>query len=120
VLASACFLGNQPLARRVLYVPAAQLQGGGGTEAEPAEDVALADQYWEALKGQFTQGSNVQVLVRNEKGSSVLDFKSVPVAEAGTLSLALMDHVPPGSELHRVEAVVPKAYISGPNRFLAE
>jgi hypothetical protein len=67
----------------------------------PAEDVALADQYRDALKGQFTQGSHVQVVVRNEKGSSVVDFKSVPLAEVATLILALMDHLPPGSELRR-------------------
>jgi len=75
----------------------------------PAEDVALADQYRTALKGQFSQGSVVQVLVRNEKGSSVLDFKSIPVAEVGTLIMALMDHVPPGSELRRVEKAPPSA-----------
>jgi len=51
----------------------------------------------------------VPVLVRNEKGSSVLDFKSVPVAEVGTLILALMDHVPPGSEPRRVEKAPPSA-----------
>jgi hypothetical protein len=73
----------------------------------PAEDVAQADQYRTALKGQFPQGSNVQVLVRNEKGNSVLDFKSIPVAEVGTLLLALMDHVPPGSELRRAEQALP-------------
>jgi hypothetical protein len=64
----------------------------------PAEDVALADQYRKALTGQFTQGSNVLVVVRNEKGSSVVDFKSVPLAQVATLILALMDHLPPGSE----------------------
>jgi hypothetical protein len=31
------------------------------------------------------------------------DFKSIPVAEVGTLILALMDHVPPGSPLRRAE-----------------
>jgi hypothetical protein len=75
----------------------------------PAEDVALADQYREALKGQFPQGSNVQVLVRNEKGSSVLDIKSIPLAEVGTMILALMDHLPPGSELRRGEKAPPSA-----------
>ena len=75
----------------------------------PAQDVALADQYREALKGQFTQGSHIQVLVRNEKGSSVVDFKSVPVGEVGTLILALMDHVPAGGELRRAEKAPPSA-----------
>jgi hypothetical protein len=75
----------------------------------PAEDVALATQYRTALQGQFTQGSNVQVLVRNEKGNSVLDFKSIPVAEVGTLLLALMDHVPLGSGPRRAEQTPPSA-----------
>jgi hypothetical protein len=75
----------------------------------PAEDVAQAEQYREALKGQFPQGSNVQVQVRNEKGNSVLDFKSIPVAEVGTLILALMDHVPPGSPLRQAEQAPPSA-----------
>jgi hypothetical protein len=75
----------------------------------PAQDVALVDAYREALQGQFPQGSHVQVLVRNEKGSSVVDFKSVPVGEVGTLILALMDHVPPGRELRRGQKVPPSA-----------
>jgi hypothetical protein len=74
-----------------------------------AEDVALANQYRTALTGQFSQASDVQVLVRNEKGSSVLDIKSIPIAEVGTLFLALMDHVPPGSELRRAEQASPSA-----------
>jgi hypothetical protein len=73
----------------------------------PAEDVALAEQYRTALQGQFPQGSNVQVLVRNEKGSSVLDFKSIPVAEVGTLILALMDHVTPGNEPRKAQQAPP-------------
>jgi len=67
----------------------------------PAEDVALANKYRAALTGQFSQGSDVELKVRNEKGNSVLDIKSVPMAEVGTLLLALMDHVPPGSQLRR-------------------
>ena len=59
--------------------------------------------YRTALKGQFTQGSNVQLQVRNEKGNSVLDFKSVPIEEVGTLILALMDHVPPSGGLRGAE-----------------
>jgi hypothetical protein len=75
----------------------------------PAEDVALADVYREVLKGQFPQASHVQLVVRNEKGTSVLDFKSVPLAEVGTLILALMDHLPPGSDLRRGEKAPPPA-----------
>jgi hypothetical protein len=99
---SACSVEEMRKALRLKRKPAS-------SQPVPAEDVALADQYRTALKGQFTQGSNVQVLVRNEKGNSVLDFKSVPVAEVGTLLLALMDHVPPGSELRPVEKAPPPA-----------
>jgi hypothetical protein len=63
----------------------------------PAEDVAQAEKYRAALQGQFSQGSDVQLKVRNEKGNSVVDIKSVPIAEMGTLILSLMDHVPPSS-----------------------
>jgi hypothetical protein len=67
----------------------------------PAEDVAQAEKYRAALQGQFSQGSNVQLKVRNEKGSSVVDIKSIPLAEMGALILALLDHVPPGSQPRR-------------------
>jgi hypothetical protein len=40
--------------------------------------------------------------VRNGKGISVLDIKSIPMAEVGTLILALMDPVS-GSQLRRAE-----------------
>jgi hypothetical protein len=60
----------------------------------PAEDVAQAEKYRAALTGQFSQGSDVQFKVRNEKGISVVDIKSIPMAEMGTLILALMNHVP--------------------------
>jgi len=45
----------------------------------------------------------------NEKGNSVLDFKSVPVAEVATLILALMDYLPAGGELRRAEQTLPSA-----------
>jgi len=69
----------------------------------PAEDVAQAEKYRAALKGQFSQGSDVKLKVRNEKGNSVLDIKSIPMAEMETLILALMDHLPPGSPLRRAK-----------------
>ncbi len=99
---SACSVEEMRKALRLKRKPAS-------SKPVPAEDVALAEQYRTALKGQFPQGSNVQVLVRNEKGHSVLDFKSIPVAEVGTLLLALMDHVPPGSELRRAKQAPPSA-----------
>ncbi|HLL03308.1 MAG TPA: hypothetical protein VK539_22185 [Myxococcaceae bacterium] len=93
---SACSVDEMRQALRLKRKPAS-------SKPVPAEDVAQAEKYRTALKGQFPQGSNVQVQVRNEKGNSVLDFKSIPVAQVGTLILALMDHVPPGSELRRTE-----------------
>jgi hypothetical protein len=69
----------------------------------PAEDVALVDKYRAALTGQFSQGSDVQLEVRNRKGNSVLDIKSIPLTEVGALLLALMDHVPPSSEPRQEE-----------------
>jgi len=97
---SACSVDEMRKALRLKRKPAS-------SKPVPAEDVALAEQYRAALQGQFPQGSNVQVQVRNEKGSSVLDFKSIPVARVGTLILALMDHVPPASELRRAEQTPP-------------
>ncbi|HEX8702117.1 MAG TPA: hypothetical protein VF815_25020 [Myxococcaceae bacterium] len=64
----------------------------------PAEDLAQAEKYRAALQGQFSQGSDVQLKVRNKKGNSVLTIEDIPMAEVGTLLLALMDHVPPGRE----------------------
>ena len=93
---SACSVDEMRQALRLKRKPAS-------SKPVPAEDVAQAEKYRTALKGQFPQGSNVQVQVRNEKGSSVLDFKSIPVAQVGTLILALMDHVPQGSEPRRAE-----------------
>lgn len=60
----------------------------------PAEDVELASLCRAALEGQFPTGSHVKVVVRNEKGSSVLDFTGVPTSHLGTLILALMERVP--------------------------
>ena len=99
---SACSVDEMRRAIRLKRKPAS-------SKPVPAEDVAQAEKYRAALKGQFTQGSNVQVQVRNEKGNSVLDFMSVPMAEVGALILALMDHLPPGSELRRAEQALPSA-----------
>jgi hypothetical protein len=89
---SACSVDDMRRAIRLKRKPAS-------SKPVPAEDVALADKYRTALKGQFTQGSDVQLKVRNAKGNSVLDIKNIPIAEVATLILTLMDHLPPGSEL---------------------
>jgi hypothetical protein len=64
----------------------------------PAEDVAQAEKYRAALKGQFSQGSDVKLKVHNLKGTSVLDIQNIPMTEVGTMLEALRDHVPPSSE----------------------
>ncbi|WP_224371652.1 hypothetical protein [Hyalangium versicolor] len=64
----------------------------------PEEDLALANQYQEALSGQFPKGVVVKTLVRNEKGSAVLDITSIPVRQVPTLLNALAAVVPPEGE----------------------
>jgi hypothetical protein len=51
--------------------------------------VALAEQYREAVTSRFTKGVSVKVLVRNQKGKAVLDFKGIPVEQVIQLVEAL-------------------------------
>jgi hypothetical protein len=60
----------------------------------PAEDMALAGQYQEAVNGQFPVGVVVKVLVRNQKGKAVLDIQGIPVGQVPTLLKALAAAVP--------------------------
>jgi hypothetical protein len=62
-----------------------------------------ADQYREAVAGRFTKGTRVKVLLRNEKGEAVLDFKGIPVAQVSQLVEALSGELPPVREVHLVE-----------------
>ncbi len=55
----------------------------------PAEDVALVDQYREAVTGRFTKGDGVRVQIRNSKGKAVVDFKNIPLSQVAKLSEAL-------------------------------
>jgi hypothetical protein len=63
----------------------------------PAEAEALADQYREAVQNRFTRGTRIKVLVRNEKGEAVLDFKGIPVAQVNqrVAALAELPKTPP-------------------------
>jgi hypothetical protein len=60
----------------------------------PAEAEALADQYRAAVQNRFTKGTRIKVLVRNEKGEAVLDFKGIPVAQVSKLAAALTEEPP--------------------------
>ncbi|HEX8700715.1 MAG TPA: hypothetical protein VF815_17825 [Myxococcaceae bacterium] len=75
----------------------------------PAEDVAQVDTYRAALTGQFSQGSDVQLKVRNKKGNSVVDIQNIPLAEFDTLILTLVDYLPPGSQPRREDEAPPSA-----------
>jgi hypothetical protein len=61
----------------------------------PAEDVALADQYQEAVTKKFPKGVVIKVVARNQKGESVLDIKGIPMNQMSKLLEVLMDELPP-------------------------
>jgi hypothetical protein len=69
----------------------------------PEEAVVLADQYREAVTSRFPKGVLVKVLVRNQKGKAVLDFKGIPVEQVGQLIAALTGELPPVRQMRRVE-----------------
>jgi hypothetical protein len=68
----------------------------------PPEVELRADQYREAVAGRFTKGTRVKVLLRNEKGEAVLDFKGIPVSQVSQLVEALSGELPPVREVHLV------------------
>ncbi len=65
----------------------------------PPEVEALAEQYSAAVTGRFPKGTRVKVLVRNQKGKAVLDFKGIPVEQVGQLVEALTGELPPVREV---------------------
>jgi hypothetical protein len=71
------------------------------TKPLPPEKVVLAEQYSEAVALRFPQGegTRVKVLVRNEKGKAVLDFKGIPLEQVSRLIEALSGQLPPVHEL---------------------
>jgi hypothetical protein len=82
----------------------------------PAEYVALADQYQEAVTNRFPRGVVIKVEVRNQKGDSVLDIKGIPVEQVDLLVEALIDELPAVPELlppvPQVPGVAPAATVS--------
>jgi len=69
----------------------------------PPEAEALAEQYSEAVTGSFPKGTRVKVLVRNQKGKAVLDFKGIPLEQVNQLVEALSGQLPPVHEVQQVE-----------------
>jgi hypothetical protein len=61
----------------------------------PPEAEALADQLREVVKSRFPKGVKVQVQVRNQKGTAVLDFKGIPVEQLSQLAAALTGELSP-------------------------
>jgi hypothetical protein len=72
------------------------------TKPLPPEAEVLAEQYREAVTGRFPKGVRVKVLVRNEKGKAVLDFKGIPVEQVSQLAAALTGELPPVREVRQV------------------
>ncbi|KFE66328.1 hypothetical protein [Hyalangium minutum] len=70
------------------------------TKPLPPEKVALAEQYSEAVAQRFPKGkgARVKVLLRNEKGKAVVDFKGIPLEQVLQLVEALSAELPPLSE----------------------
>jgi hypothetical protein len=73
------------------------------TKPLPPEAEVLAEQYREAVVGRFPKGVRVKVLVRNEKGKAVLDFKGIPVEQVSQLAAALTGELPPVREVRLLE-----------------
>jgi len=56
----------------------------------PDADLTLANQYREAVTGRFPKEARVRVQLRNDKGTPVLDFKGIPLADVAKLAAALV------------------------------
>ncbi len=69
------------------------------TKPLPPEVETLADQYREAVTSRLPRGTRVKVLLRNEKGKAVLDFKGIPVEQVSQLAQALTGELPPVREV---------------------
>jgi hypothetical protein len=72
----------------------------------PPEAEALAEQYSEAVTSRFAKGTRVKVLVRNQKGKAVLDFKGIPLEQVNQLVEALSEQLPPVRAVQLVEPPV--------------
>jgi hypothetical protein len=70
----------------------------------PPEAEARAEQYAAAVAVHFPKGkgTRVKVLVRNEKGKAVLDFKGIPLDQVRQLLEALSGELPPVNEVPKL------------------
>jgi hypothetical protein len=69
----------------------------------PAEDMALADRYREAVTGGLPKGTSLAVQLRNHKGTAVLDFKGIPLTQVAQLAQVLLAQLPPQPELTQAQ-----------------
>jgi hypothetical protein len=69
----------------------------------PSEDVALADKYMQAVTARFKKGDPIRMQVRNHKGTPVLDFRGIPLAQVGKLAEALLAQPLPVREVRQEE-----------------
>jgi hypothetical protein len=69
----------------------------------PPEAEARAEHYSEAVAGRFPKGTRVKVLVRNEKGKAVLDFRGIPVEQVDQLVEALAGRLPAAHAAAKVQ-----------------
>lgn len=65
----------------------------------PAEEVALVDQYREAVTSRFPKEAPVRVQVRSHQGQTVVDFKGIPVSQLDKLTEALLEQLYPVREV---------------------
>jgi hypothetical protein len=75
----------------------------------PPEVEALGDRYQEAVTKLFPLGTKVTVVVRNQEGKAVLDFKGIPVGQESKLVALLTGELPPVREVRLVEKGAPLA-----------
>ncbi len=69
----------------------------------PAEDVALVDQYREAITSRFSKDTPIRVQLRSHEGKAVVDFKGIPLAQVDKLTEALLEQLYPVQEVPEVE-----------------
>jgi hypothetical protein len=74
----------------------------GSTKPLPPEAEVLAGQYREAVTGCFPKGVRAKVLMRNEQGKAVLDFKGIPLEQVNQFGAVLTGELPPVREVKLV------------------
>ncbi len=70
-----------------------RLRMNSGDAPIPAEEVALVDRYRKAVVARFAKGTPVRVQLRSHQGTTVVDFKGIPVAQVDKLLEALFEQL---------------------------